>query len=272
VSALCRYFGVSRSGFYAWRSRPESERAREDRLLLGEIERVYKKHRQVYGSPRIHAELKDDGFEVGRNRVARIMREQGIQAKRRRPFRRTTESNHRFPVAPNLLNRRFNVEQPNRVWASDITYISTKQGWLFLAVVLDLFSRRVVGWAMSKRIDSQLTRRALTMAINHRQPRKDLLHHSDRGFQYATLPYQKLLQRHGMIASMSRTGDCWDNAVVESFFSTLELELLDHHEFNTRGEARTAVCDYIEAFYNSERRHSYLGYRSPEHYEAQQAA
>ncbi|RLB65605.1 MAG: IS3 family transposase [Deltaproteobacteria bacterium] len=263
---------MSHSGFYAWQSRPESERARENKLLLTEIERIYERHRQVYGSPRIHAELKDEGYEVGHNRIARLMQVAGIQAKRRRPFRKTTDSDHRFPVAPNLLNRQFDVDQPNRVWASDITYIATQQGWLFLAVVLDLYSRRVVGWALSNRIDSQLTRSALTMAVGRRQPGKGLLHHSDRGLQYATPPYQKLLERHGMISSMSRTGNCWDNAVVESFFSSLELELLDHREFKTRDEARTAVFDYIEAFYNRERRHSYLGYRSPADYEAQEAA
>jgi len=268
VAVLCRVLGVSRSGLYRWRARGPSRRAMSDRELLTEIRQIHEQSRGTYGSPRVTAELRARGHRVGHNRVARLMRANDIRAKRRRRFCRTTDSNHTQPIAPNRLNRQFNADEPNRVWVSDITYVRTGQGWLYLATVIDLFSRLVVGWSMSKHIDHVLACNALSMAIGRRRPGTGLLHHSDRGVQYASAEYQELLRHHGMICSMSRKGDCLDNAVAESFFSTLELELLDHFQFTTREQARAVIFEYIEVFYNRRRRHSTLGYLTPSEYEA----
>ena len=272
MSALCRYFGVSHSGFYAWRTRPESRRACENRRLLAEIRRVHERSKERYGSPRIHAELTEDGHKVGCNRIAQLMRDNDIRAKRRRRFRITTDSDHKLAIAPNRLNRNFQVDAPNKVWVTDITYVRTGGGWLYLAVVIDLFSRMAVGWSMSTNIDTKLISRALLSAVLRRRPGPGLMHHSDRGVQYASAEYQRLLTKNGMVCSMSRKGNCWDNAVAESFFSTLELELLDHEPFQTREQARTAIFEFIEAFYNRRRRHSSLGYRSPVNFEREELA
>lgn len=267
VSLMCSALRVSRSGFYAWRRRQPSRRAREDARLAAEIRTVHQQARGIYGSPRVHVELQQRAFQVGRHRVARLMREQGLTARFKRRFRRTTDSKHNDPIAANRLNRQFDVEGPDRVWATDITYLWTDQGWLYLAVVLDLYSRRVVGWSMAEHLRSELVLGALEMALGQRAPRDGLLHHSDRGCQYASSAYREALSQAGIVCSMSRKGDCWDNAVVESFFGTLKSELVHRRRFATRLAARTAVFEYIEVFYNRQRRHSYLGYLSPAEYE-----
>lgn len=267
VAFMCRVLGVSRSGFYAWCSRPESARSKENKELVTEIKRVHAESRGTYGSPRIHAELQEQGVEVGRKRVARLMRENGVAAGGRRRYRKTTDSDHDHRVAPNVLDREFVVTAKNRVWAGDITYVWTSEGWLYLAVVLDLFSRRVVGWAVADHMRTDLVLRALDEALLRRRPGGDLLHHSDRGSQYASDDYRARLEALGIECSMSRKGNCWDNAVVESFFGTLKTELGDLAGC-TRAEARAALFEYVEVFYNRERRHSYLGYVSPARYEA----
>ena len=269
VSMMCSMLGISRSGFYAWRRRKPSKRARETVRLKAEIRAVHKEADGTYGSPRIHAELREREFRVGRNRVARLMREEGLTARFKRSFRRTTDSRHDKPIVDNSLARRFEVEAPNRVWATDITYLRTRQGWLYLAVVLDLFSRRVVGWSMANHLRTELVLGALEMALGQRAVDGSLLHHSDRGCQYASSAYREALSKAGIECSMSRKGDCWDNAVVESFFGTLKTELVHRRTWSTHLEARTAVFEYIEVFYNRKRRHSYLGYVSPADYEHQ---
>lgn len=263
---------MSRSGYYAWRSRPESERRKEDRRLLHQIRTIHRESRKAYGSPRIHAELQEAGEHVSRKRVARLMKEDGIVVRPKKRFRKTTDSEHDQPVAQNLLNRNFDVEAPNLVWAADITYIWTAAGWLYLAVVLDLFSRKVVGWAIDDHMRTELPLRALDMAIQRRDPGPNLLHHSDRGSQYASDDYVAALDAIGAVQSMSRKGDCWDNAVVESFFGSLEVELLMQERWETQEEALRAVFEYIEVFYNRRRRHSYLGQLSPEIYERRNAS
>lgn len=267
IAVLCAVLGVSTSGYYAWRARPMSARAVADVELGAEIAGAHKRGRGAYGSRRVHAELRARGRRVGKKRVERIMRDKGLQGRRKRRFCKTTDSAHDLPVAPNLLAREFDVEAPNTVWAGDVTYIPTAQGWLFLAVVLDLFSRRVVGFAMSDANDRQLALEAMGNAIHNRRPRAGLIHHSDRGSPYASAEYRALLASHGVLASMSRTGDCWDNAVVESFFATLKTELLDTREYATHEQARLVIADYIERFYNPTRRHSHLGYVSPIEFE-----
>jgi len=270
VALMCRLLGVSRAGFYAAQRRTSSQHTLDDQRLQLEIGTIYRRSRGTYGSPRVHAELQEHGVRCGRKRVERLMRAAGLQAKRRRHSRRTTNSNHPHPVAPNHLARRFavtDIAAPNRVWAGDITYVPTREGWLYLAVILDLASRRVVGWAMQPTLAQSLTCAALRMALLHRQPAPGLLHHSDRGGQYAAGDYQALLTTHTMTPSMSRKGDCYDNAVVESFFATLEWELIERHDWHTRQEAQAAIFEYIEVWYNRQRRHSTLGYRSPVTYE-----
>ena len=269
---MCRLLGVSRSGFYAWLKRGPSERSLENETLVLHIRAAHAKSRRTYGSPRVFRELRDQGLMVGENRVARLMREREIRAKTHRRFRVTTNSEHAHPIAPNLLQRRFEpgeTEGVNRVWASDITYIWTKEGWLYLAVVLDMSSRRVVGWSMQENPGSTLTISALEMALGSRRrsKRATLLHHSDRGIQYAASNYRDLLMANGIESSMSRKGDCWDNAVTESFFATLKKEIVHDSDWTTRDEARSAVFDFIEAWYNRERKHSTLGYMSPINYE-----
>jgi putative transposase len=267
VRTLCRLLGVSRSGFYAWAARAESGRVREDRALLARIEAIHRHSREAYGAVKTWQALRAQGVACGRHRVARLRRQAGIEARRKRRFRVTTQSRHRFPVAPNVLARAFAVHQPNRVWVGDITFIPTRAGWLYLAVLLDLYARRVVGWAMSPHIDRELVTQALVMALQRRRPKPGLIHHTDQGRQYATGTYQQRLIEHGMEPSMSRKGDCFDNACAESFISTLKNELVHHLQFKTREEARTAIFEYIEVFYNRQRLHQTLGYQSPAEFE-----
>jgi putative transposase len=265
VAFMCRQLGVSRSGYYAWAKRPESQRKKSDRELSVEVAAVHRESRGTYGSPRVHAELRARGRCVSEKRVARLMQQQGLAARRRRPFVRTTDSKHSHPVAPNVVARDFLPPGPNCTWAGDITYVWTAEGWLYLAVVLDLFSRRVVGWSMSESIDRHLVLSALDMALAGRAA--PALYHSDRGSQYASEDYRARLAERGITCSMSRKGNCWDNAVVESFFSSLKMELVHIRSFRTREEAKLALFEYMEVFYNRRRRHSSLGYVSPAEYE-----
>jgi transposase InsO family protein len=269
VRLLCRTLQVSRAGFYAWQGRPPAPRARADERLGLEIAAIHAESRQRYGSPRVHAELADRGCRTSRKRVARLMRARGLAARRRRRFRVTTHSRHPFPVAPNVLARQFDRPQPDRAWVTDITYIPTGEGWLYLAVLLDLCSRLAVGWAMSDRLTDDLTLDALGMALARRRPPHGLLHHSDRGSQYASGDYQRLLAQHGIVSSMSRRGNCWDNAVAESFFATIKVELVHDAAWATRAAARAELVEYLEVFYNGQRRHSALGYLSPRAFERQ---
>lgn len=268
---MCQVLGVSMSGYYAWLRRPESRRSREDRRLLIEIRAIHRQSRRTYGSPRMHRELRERKYYCGRHRVARLMRQDGLEGTFRRRFRVTTDSQHKWPVAPNRLKRRFEVATVDTVWAGDITYIWTREGWLYLAVLLDLCSRRIVGWAMSSRLTRRLPQAALEMAIGRRQPRAPILHHSDRGSQYASNDYRDALSDAGLVASMSRRGDCYDNAPVESFFATLKKELVAGEVFYTRRQARREIIDYIEGFYNCWRRHSSLGQISPAAFEEKAA-
>jgi transposase InsO family protein len=270
VEMMARVFEVSRSGYYAWKKREKSKRDWEDEILIQEITRIQKKVKYRYGSPRVTAELKRRGFVVGHNRIARLMRENGLRRRARKRFRSTTQSNHTKPVAENLLNREFSVDKPNKVWASDITYIATAEGWLYLCVFIDLFSRKVVGWSMSTRLKTDFVLQALMMGILSRKPPKGLIVHSDRGSQYCGNVFRRRLNRYGYIQSMSRKGDCWDNAPVESFFKTLKEELCGHRSFRSRREARTAIFEYVEVFYNRVRLHSTLGYCTPDEYERNQ--
>jgi putative transposase len=267
VEFMCEQLGVSRSGFYAWKIRPESARQQQEQQLAEEVAKVHQESRGTYGSPRVHAEMRARGRKVSRKRVARLMKKQKLQARKKRRSVRTTDSNHSQPVAPNVLQRDFSPDKPNSTWATDITYVWTSEGWLYLAVVLDLFSRRVVGWSMSQHIDTKLVLGALEMALEGRQPPQGLIHHSDRGSQYASAEYRQALASRGIQCSMSRKGNCWDNAVVESFFSSLKMELVYLTDFTTRHQARSALFEYIEVFYNRRRRHSSLGYLSPMEYE-----
>jgi len=269
VRLLCRTLRVSRAGFYAWQGRPPAPRARADDRLGLAIAAIHAESRQRYGSPRVHAELADRGCRTSRKRVARLMRARGLAAWRRRRFRVTTHSRHPLPVAPNVLARQFDRPQPDRAWVTDITYIPTGEGWLYLAVLLDLCSRLAVGWAMSDRLSDDLTLDALGMALARRRPPHGLLHHSDRGSQYASGDYQRRLAQHGIVGSMSRRGNCWDNAVAESFFATIKVELVHDAAWATRAAARAELVEYLEVFYNGQRRHSALGYLSPRAFERQ---
>jgi putative transposase len=264
---LCRALDVSRSGFYAWRNRgPSAADARREELT----ERVTEIHAEVkgrYGSPRIHAELVVRGHECCVNTVARVMREAGIAAKTKRKFRQTTDSNHPHPIAENVLDRQFDPDEPNTSWVADVTYIPTREGWLYLAVVEDLFSRMVVGWAMAAAMTSRLVVDALEMALARRSVGSELVAHSDRGSQYASEHYRRRLSEEGIACSMSRRGNCWDNAPMESFFASLKKELVHHEDYATRAEATASIFEYIEAFYNRVRRHSSLGYVAPAEYE-----
>ena len=271
IRLMCRALAVSPAGYYAWRARPESVRGAVNRALVATIRMIHRESRETYGSPSIWDALLKQGHCVGEHRIARLMRQEGIRAKTVKKWRATTQSNHRLPIALNTLNRQFTVTQPNRVWAGDITYVWTTEGWLYLAVVLDLYSRLVIGWAMGHRLTVDLAERALIMALANRTPTAGLLHHSDRGSQYAATSYQRLLDAHGITTSMSRQGNCWDNACVESFFGTLKRELVYHRHYTTREDARQDIFEYIEVFYNRKRRHSTLGYDSPAEYEARTA-
>ncbi len=267
VTAMCDALAVSPAGYYAWRGRPVSDRRQRRDALTAQIRTVHAQVKGRYGSPRVHAELVARGHGCCVNTVARLMRQAGIAAKTTRKFRHTTDSNHDRPVADNLLDRQFDPAAPNEAWVADITFIPTREGWLYLAVVEDLYSRMVVGWAMGPRMTSRLVVDALGMAVQRRLPGAELLAHSDRGSQYASEHYQRLLARHGITCSMSRRADCWDNAPMESFFASLKKELVHHEDYRTREEAQASIFEYIEVFYNRQRRHSKLGYKSPAEYE-----
>lgn len=267
---MCRVFGITVSAYYAARARGQSARQRDDRMLGETITRIFDEHRRSYGAPRVHQQLRADGQHVARKRVARIMRQQGLRAAAPRRWVRTTDARHDHPIAENVLDRDFTAAAPDRKWAGDITYIETAEGFLYLAVVLDLFSRRVVGWAMSDRIDRQLSCSAIVMALRVRRPAAGLIVHSDRGVQYAAGDYRQLLADWSITPSMSRRGNCWDNAPSESFFATLKKEHVYRcPRYQTRDEARASIFEYIEVFYNRVRRHSYLEYVSPVAFEQQ---
>jgi transposase InsO family protein len=267
IRLLCDTLGVSTAGFYAWRSRPISEQQQRRDALLVEIAAVHAEVKQRYGSPRIHAELQANGVECCVNTVAKLMHDNDIHAKTARKFKNTTDSNHPLPVADNLLDRQFAAQAPNERWVADITYIPTREGWLYLAAVEDLYSRMVVGWSMSDTMTSRLVVDALEMAVQRRLPDEGLLAHSDRGSQYASEHYQRLLAKHGIECSMSGVGQCWDNAPMESFFASLKKEWVHHEDYQTRAQARASIFEYIETFYNPKRRHSSLGFVSPAEYE-----
>jgi putative transposase len=268
VRLLCETLGASPAGYYAWRRRPRSAREQRRGALLVEVRAVHAEVKARYGSPRIRAELVARGHHCCVNTVAKVMREAGIAARTARKFRcTTTDSGHGLPVAENLLGRQFDPAAPDESWVADITHVPTREGWLYLAAVEDLYSRRVVGWAMAEHMESRLVVDALGLAVQRRLPGAGLLAHSDQGSQYASEHYQLLLARHGITCSMSRKGDCWDNAPMESFFASLKKELVHGADFATRAEARAAVVEYIEVFYNSQRRHSSLGYVAPAEYE-----
>ena len=266
VSALCRVMQVSRSGFYDWKKRPLSRRAQENAALLVEIEKIFEANYRRYGFRRVLRVLLARGHQVGKHRVARLMRNNGLFARKRRAFCKTTDSDHNYDVAPNELKRKFTAAVPNSAWVGDITYIPTAEGWLYLAVLIDLFSRRVVGWAMSQFIDKKLTLSALNMALTQRQPEPGFIHHTDRGSQYAANAYRDVLNCAGAAVSMSRKGNCWDNAPSESFFSTLKTELIYHKDFATRDAARHAILQYL-MWYNAHRLHSFNDYVSPMQFE-----
>lgn len=267
VSLMCRELEVSASGFYASQKRPESTHTAKDRELRVQVEKAHLEGRRTYGAPRVREVLKKQGRRVGRTRVARLMREAGLRVPQRRRFVRTTDSRHGHPIAPNVMNRKFTTTAPDKAWVTDITYIQTEEGWLYLAVILDLFSRRVVGWAMDDNMERGLVLSALAMAIKQRRPAAHLTHHSDRGSQYASADYRKMLELHGITCSMSRTGNCWDNAVAESFFGGLKKEFVHDAKFKTRQEAKDKLFEWIEVFYNRKRLHSTLDYMSPVEYE-----
>jgi len=267
VERMCRVLGVSRSGYYSYHKRYQSKREQENELLLEQIRKIHKKSRQTYGSPRITDELYDNNIRCSKNRVARLMRKNGIMAKMKRKFKVTTHSGHAEPVADNLLQQKFTTEGANKVWVSDITYICTSEGWLYLSAILDLFSRRIVGWGVSEGLTSNLVTDALGRAIWQRKAGKGLLFHSDRGLQYASRACRDTLKKYGMSQSMSGKGNCYDNAVMESFFHTLKTEMVYFERFRTRREAKQSIFDYIEVFYNRQRKHSAINYKSPAQFE-----
>lgn len=269
VEVMCDVLQVSRAGFYAWRNRAESDRSHRRTRLTTLIRAVHAESRSIYGSPRVTMALKARGESVCENTVAKLMRKQGMISKVRRRFvPRTTDANHAHPIAPNRLERDFTASGPNRTWVSDITYVPTDEGWLYVSVVLDVWSRKVVGWSMTDHLRAEGVCDALRMAVARRRPAAGLVHHSDRGVQYACDAYQRLLAEHGLICSMSRSGDCYDNALAESFFGTLKTELVYHEHYATRQDAARSIFEYLEVFYNRQRRHSSLGYISPEAFEA----
>lgn len=267
VMRMCKVLTVSRSSYYAWRDRPPSQRELANQALVEQIQDIHQNSRETYGSPRIHAELVEKGVKCSRCRVERLMKKHGLSPKQCKRYQKTTDSKHRYPVAANILGQNFDAQRPNEKWVADISYIWTQEGWLYLAAVLDLYSRKVVGWAMDDNLEASLVEQALHMALIRRCPEAGLLHHSDRGSQYASLTYQALLQTHEVLVSMSRTGNCYDNAVMESFFGTLKTELIYHQLYKTRAEAIADVFEYIEVWYNRQRRHSTLGYLSPDNFE-----
>jgi putative transposase len=267
VAVLCRVMAVSPSGYYASLRRAVSPHGRRDKDLAARVSAAHLASKRRYGSPRVHADLKAAGQCVGRKRVARLMRENALVARTRRRFRTTTNSKHTFPIAPNVLERDFTALGPDQAWVTDITFLWTKQGWLYLAVILDLFSRRVVGWATSQNVDRHLALAALDMALVHRRPAAGLVHHSDRGSTYASTDYREALESRGIECSMSRKGDCWDNAVAESFFATLKREIENSDDLESRDVAALSIREYIDGFYNFQRRHSAINYNSPVEFE-----
>jgi putative transposase len=267
VHRLCRVLGVSESGYFTWKDRPASRRQREDMVLLAHVRSAFTLSNGTYGSPRMTRELQDGGLAVGRRRTARLMRENGLKARQKRRFRRTTDSHHAWPVAPNLLDQDFAATRPDEKWGTDISYIWTQEGWLYLAVVIDLFARRVIGWATGDRLHRDLALAALRKALVMRRPAPGLIHHSDRGSQYCSIDYQAELRKHGILTSMSGKGNCYDNAMVETFFKTLKSELVWRTIFDTRLAATQAIGRYIDGFYNPVRRHSALDFISPNQFE-----
>ena len=263
VATACLVLGVSESGFYAWKSRRASSRQRRDMILLAHIRAGFSTSNETYGSPRMYAELNESGLAIGRHRVARLMRENGMKARQKTRFKKTTDSDHGGPIAPNVLDQDFSTDEPDQKWGVDISYVWTAEGWLYLAIVLDLFSRRIVGWSLSDRMKRGLAMDALQRAINLRKPAPGLIHHSDRGSQYCSADYRRMLASYGFIASMSGRGNCYDNAMVETVFKTIKSELIWRTAFATRDQASKAIGQYIEGFYNPRRRHSSLGYVSP---------
>lgn len=263
VAFMCRVLGVVPSGYYAWLQRPTSKRAQQDDALQPHVRAAFQASRQRYGSPRVHAELRAQGHRVSRKRVARLMRAAGLRARSRRRFRHTTQSKHREPLAPNVVARQFEVTEPNQVWVSDLTYLLTQTGFVYLAVILDLYARRVVGWAVSDSLDATVAVTALQRALALRPAPSGLVHHSDRGVHYACADYRAVLKSHGVQRSMSRKGNCWDNAVAESFFSSLKFELEDHAQWRDVRDAERDLAAYIDGFYNTKRRHSHNHYQSP---------
>ena len=272
VQKMCRVIEASRSGYYRWKRQPQSTRHKDNEKILMEIRAAHTRSRRTYGSPRITEDLRARGTMCGENRVARLMKIHGIVGKAKKKFKATTNSKHNLPVAENLLNQNFVAEKPNTVWTSDITYVPTLEGWLYLVVVLDLYSRQVVGWAMSDRLTSGFVVKALYQAIGRRHPASGCIFHSDRGVQYASTDFGDVLRAYGFIQSMSRKGNCYDNAVAESFFHTLKTEHVYEYRYESRAEARQSIFEYIEMFYNRQRRHSALGYRSPVSYELEAMA
>jgi putative transposase len=267
VSRLCLMVGIKRSSYYAWKKRKPSQREQKNQALMEEIRRIHRLFRKTYGSPRVYAHLKKQGYVCNKKRVAHLMRQDGLKGQRKYHRVNTTNSKHSFPIAPNALNRDFQAERPNQKWVADITYIPTEEGWLYVAGVLDLFSRKIVGWDMSKQIDTTLVENALRMALYQREPGKGLLHHSDRGVQYASHQIRNILAANKIQVSMSNKGNCYDNAVMESFWGTLKNEWVHHQRYQTRAQARTDIFSYIEGFYNTVRLHSTLGYLSPTEFE-----
>lgn len=267
IRRMCHLLTVSVSGYYAWRNRSVSEREMANQKLVLKIKEVHNQSRRRYGSPRVYKALRAQGYRCNHKRVERLMRLNDIRARPSKRYQVTTQSNHAHPVAPNVLGRNFKAERPNEKWLSDITYIPTAEGWLYVAGIIDLYSRKIVGWAMDKSMTSDLVCNAFKMAITNRQPKSGLLHHSDRGSQYAATPYQALLKQHRCTVSMSRKGNCWDNAPMESFFATLKNELTHHQVYQTRAEAKSDIFAFIEGFYNRQRLHSSLDYQCPEQFE-----
>jgi len=271
VKKMCRTLRVSRSRYYTWKRRSKSFRQQENERLIEKIREAHKLSRRTYGSPRIAQELKENNIPCGKNRVARLMRLEGIYAKTKRRFRVTTHSDHKLPVAENLLNRRFETDRPNKVWLSDITYIRTREGWLYLSAVLDLYNRQIIGWSMEDRLTQDLVLQAFRQALLRRKPDPGVVFHSDRGSQYAAQAFRSILKQHQFSQSMSAKGNCYDNAVMESFFHTLKTEVVYFERYRTRAQARQSIFEYIEVFYNRIRRHSSLGYLSPLEFENRMA-
>lgn len=267
VKKMCRVLDISRSRYYAWRRRSKGVRQHENERLLEKIKEAYAVSRRTYGSPRITRDLREDGILCGKNRIARLMRHHGIYAKTKRRFKVTTHSNHHLPVAANLLKGQFQTDMPNKVWLSDITYIRTQEGWLYLSAILDLYNRQVIGWSMNERLTQDLVLQALQQALGRRKPDSGVVFHSDRGSQYASSAFRSVLEQNHFSQSMSATGNCYDNAVMESFFHTLKTEVVYFERYRTRAEARQSIFEYIEVFYNRIRRHSALGYLSPLEFE-----